>query len=619
MRTEIIHPEKNIALKASAGSGKTFALSLRVVSLLLSGVDPERILCITFTNKATNEMFQRTISLVKYLAFELSLANFRDEAWYLLTASREENKGEQLRGDFTEKEINDLRQRAGVIYDNVIRNISNLRISTIDSFLNSILRLFPFEAGVMPDFKMLTETKQRKRTLEAYEEFVQSLERDEKLRDAVGEVILKSGKAINSPGTFFHPYFERLSDMRIGVERLITEMVTCNEEGEGDACLDDIHSEINNVGDMDISIRVEAKALAKRLRESCPEISKPGLGQIRKLEDSDASDIAALTSMAKDGYKAYQYFKKCEDNAQAEALFQKIKKDLSIYLHARNAVYRKAILYLFSLFNAYLDDAGKKGRGLSFSDVTNTCYRLLVDNGMIDQDSEYFYFRLDSRIDHLLIDEFQDTNFIQWLILKPFVDELTAGLGQREEQGSFFYVGDPKQSIYRFRGGESRLFDTVLSQYRGKISERSLNRNYRSSKSIVKFVNRVFLSISGSHAFEYEEQEAMKEEEGFVDVSFIGSEEFKENKDIKMEKTLESILQVREKGYREEDITVLCNTNKQCGEYAEFLMLNNIRAVTEGSLTILHSRGVDTIIEFLKYLTDPRQPVYLLNFLFAVP
>ena len=86
MRTEIINPEKNIALKASAGSGKTFALSLRVVSLLLSGVDPERILCITFTNKATNEMFQRTISLVKHLAFELSPANVRDEAWYLLNA-----------------------------------------------------------------------------------------------------------------------------------------------------------------------------------------------------------------------------------------------------------------------------------------------------------------------------------------------------------------------------------------------------------------------------------------------------------------------------------------------------------------------------------------------------
>jgi exodeoxyribonuclease V beta subunit len=619
MRTEIIHPEKNIALKASAGSGKTFALSLRVVNLLLSGVDPGRILCITFTNKATNEMFRRIISLVKYLAFELSPANVRDEALYLLTVLKEENKDEQLQGDFTEKGINDLRQRAGDIYDNVIRNISNLRISTIDSLLNSVLRLFPFEAGVMPDFQMLTETKQRKLTLEAYEEFIHSLESDDKLRDAVGEVIVKSGKAINSPGTFFDPYFERLNDMRIGVERLITEIVTCNEKGEGDACLDDIHREINNVGDMDISIRVEAKALAKRLRESCPEISKPGLGQIKKLEESDASDIASLTSMAKDGYKDYQYFKKCEDNAQAEVLFKKIKRDLSIYLQTRNAVYRRAILYLFSLFSEFLDDSRKKGRSLSFSDVTNTCYRLLVDNGMIDQDSEYFYFRLDSRIDHLLIDEFQDTNFIQWLILKPFVDELTAGLGQREEQGSFFYVGDPKQSIYRFRGGESRLFDTVLEQYSGKISELSLSRNYRSSRSIVEFVNRVFRSISGSHAFEYEEQEAMKDVKGFVDVSFIGPEEFKENKVIKMEKTLGSILKVREKGYREEDITVLCNTNKQCQEYAEFLMLNNIRAVTEGSFTILHSEGVDTIVELLRYLADPRQQVYLLNYLFAVP
>jgi exodeoxyribonuclease V beta subunit len=619
MRTEIIHPEKNIALKASAGSGKTFALSLRVVSLLLSGIEPERILCITFTNKATNEMFRRIISLIKYLAFELCPDDVRDEARYLLAAMRQETNDRQLRDDLTEKEINDLREKSFTLYEKVMSNISNLCISTIDSFLASILRLFPFEAGIMPDFRILTEIRQQKRTLEAYESFVRSLEQDEKLRAVVGEVIVKSGKAINAPVTFFHPYFERLEDMRISVEALIPMTVTSYVENEREDYLDDIQREISRVGDMDISIRIASKALAKRLRESCPGISKPGQGQVARLEEADASDIAALTCMSKDGYRTYQYFKKCEEDAQAEALFQRIKNDLEHYLQARNDANRRAILYFYSVFNTFLDEAGEKGRGLSFSDVTNTCYRLLVDGGMIDQHSEYFYFRLDSRIDHLLIDEFQDTNFIQWLILKPFVDELTAGLGQREEQGSFFYVGDPKQSIYRFRGGESRLFDTVLKQYRGKISELSLNRNYRSSRSIVEFVNRVFLSIRETNSFEYEEQEAMKTEEGYVNVSFIDLEVFKENRSVKMERAVESIRTVMDRGYREENIALLCNTNNQCEEYASFLVSHGIRGVTEGSLTILHSIGVDAVMQLLKYLEDPRQRVYMLNFLFMVP
>ncbi|UCG77446.1 MAG: UvrD-helicase domain-containing protein [Nitrospirota bacterium] len=610
MRTDIIQPDNNIALRASAGSGKTYALSLRVINLLLRGVDPERILCITFTNKATNEMFQRIITVLKYLAFELSRSNLRDEARYILSARRSRGTGQELNADFSDDEITDLCQRSRNVYERVIRNLSGLRISTIDSFFNSILRLFPFEAGIMPDFEVLTDSKERKITFDAFEEYVRSMEGDIRLRKVVGDVITKSGKAINSPGTFFYPYFEKLLEMRIGVERLQEKLKVG---------LDDMQAEINNIGDIDISIRIEAKALAKRLRESCKDISRQGAGQIRKLEISDASDIASLKSISKDNYRDYQYFKKCNEDERATKLFKKIKKDLPFYLQARNDAYRRAILFLFHKFALYLDSAKKRANGLSFSDVVNKSYQLLVDNGMIEQESDYFYFRLDSSIDHLLIDEFQDTNFIQWLILKPFVDELTAGMGQREEPGSFFYVGDPKQSIYRFRGGESRLFDSVLKYYQGKIEQRALNRNYRSATSIVELVNRVFLSVSMEQDFDYEEQEAVREEEGFVQVSFINDDDFDNSGLEKYNRTLGSVRILLDKGFREEDITILCNTNRQCEEYAEFLLENKIKAVTEGSMTILHSEGVGAIIDILRYLSDPGQIIYILDFLFAVP
>ena len=481
MRTEIIDPRRNIALKASAGSGKTFALSLRVVNLLLNGAEPERILCLTFTNKATNEMCRRIISIVRYLAFELSPANLKDEAKYLLLSQRGEQDARDVSAcSFSDDEVSDLRKRSGAIYRHAVRNISNLRVSTIDSFLNSILRLFPFEAGIMPDFGVLTPRMNDLVYFDAFERFVRKLDDDPLLRRMISDLIRKSYKAVNSPDTFLRGHFDRLLEMRIGAERVIVNTLACLREDGDVRCVEDISDRLDRASNLDVEIRKDARAFAKTLRENCTDISGRGLGELKKYETSDAASLAGLTSIGKERYDEYSFFRKCGGDKKAHALFDKIKKELPLFIHLKNDVYRDAVLYLFHLFIKELDEVKKRKNGLTFSDVTNTCYRLLVDGGLIGQSPEYFYFRLDSRIDHLLIDEFQDTNFIQWLILKPFVDELTAGIGQRDSQGSFFYVGDPKQSIYRFRGGESRLFDAVLSQYSGRIIPEFLDSNFRS-------------------------------------------------------------------------------------------------------------------------------------------
>lgn len=618
--TEIINPRKNIALKASAGSGKTFALSLRVVNLLLNGVRPDRILCITFTNKATNEMYQRIIALIRYLAFELSPSNINDEARYLLLAQRSDAVFDGINGRmFSEHEVNDLRSTAFEIWQEVVRSISRLRITTIDSFFNTILRLFPFEAGVMPDFRVLSDIVHQRLSMDAFEVFVEDLEHIASLKDLVGELIKKSGKAVNSPATFLYPYFERLLDMRIGVERLVETMLTCFKEGEGNACFHDISTRLKHAGEMDIAIRVEARAFANRLREVCQGISQFGLNEIEKYSSLDAASLTGLTSISKDSYSEYRYFGRCGKDKKAQALFKKIKRELPLFIQQKNSVYRDAIIYLFSLFIVRLDRIKRREKGMTFSDVTNTCYNLLVDSGLVEKDREYFYFRLDSRIDHLLIDEFQDTNVIQWLILKPFVDELTAGLGQREEQGSFFYVGDPKQSIYRFRGGESRLFETVLEKYEGRIDLRSLDTNFRSAEAIVEFVNTVFTNLKDNFNFDYEIQSARRGERGYVEAAFLSKQEARENPGIKEGKVIAWVKRLLGNGYHAEDIAVLCGTNKDCEEYAEVLAMHGIPAVTEGSMTILHSAGVDAILEFLRYLNDPGQYIYLLSFLFSVP
>ena len=122
---------------------------------------------------------------------------------------------------------------------------------------------------------------------------------------------------------------------------------------------------------------------------------------------------------------------------------------------------------------------------LSFSDVTHLVYHIL---NLID-DSEFLYFRLDSQIEHLLLDEFQDTSILQYKIIKPLISEITSGDGIFEN-GSFFFVGDVKQSIYRFRGGVSALFVAVKEENSTHLEK--LLTNYRSQKEIVLFVNSVF-------------------------------------------------------------------------------------------------------------------------------
>ena len=126
-------------------------------------------------------------------------------------------------------------------------------------------------------------------------------------------------------------------------------------------------------------------------------------------------------------------------------------------------------------------------------------------------DKNFFYFRLDSKINHILIDEFQDTNLRQYEILKPLIDEIKSGVG-RIANRSLFFVGDEKQAIYGFRGCDSRIFRAISDELH--LQTQSLPKNYRSAKNIVGFVNETFKA----RFKDYEIQSANSDKEGFVAV-----------------------------------------------------------------------------------------------------
>ena len=242
---------------------------------------------------------------------------------------------------------------------------------------------------------------------------------------------------------------------------------------------------------------------------------------------------------------------------------------------------------LYGIFVLYLkakQEYYKQTNTLSFNAVTSKVYELLLQKQI---DKNFLYFRLDSTISHILIDEFQDTSVLQYEILKPMIDEIKSGEGAKRFLRSFFYVGDIKQSIYRFRGGNSELFKIAAQG----MQEESLKINYRSAKNIVEFVNETFSNkIEG-----FVPQESNSKIKGFVQV-------YIQEKEAILSQVATSIRELLEVGAKEEEIAILTFDNDCVVEIAEFLQEEGFKVVVDTSAKLIFHNEVRALIEFLKYL-----------------
>ncbi|MFC2747680.1 MAG: RecB-like helicase, partial [Campylobacter concisus] len=251
-------------------------------------------------------------------------------------------------------------------------------------------------------------------------------------------------------------------------------------------------------------------------------------------------------------------------------------------------------------------ELNKEINALSFADINKLVFKLLVENF----DKDVLYFRLDGRINHLLIDEFQDTNVIQYEIILPIINEIVSGYGQNG-LGSFFYVGDTKQSIYKFRGGKKELFDKLGDDF-SQIDIENLPSNYRSLKALVKFNNAVFEEIYHRYRLSFEPQEPAKKDK---ELSYKVSGEcpyFEAKEDdygylrVLSDEDIASaaVSQVKEllaAGVNASEITVLCWKNSDISLISEVLSSEGIKSVNEGTLELKRTPFVAAIIEYAKF------------------
>lgn len=514
-----------LALEASAGSGKTFALSVRYIALLLQGADPARIVALTFTKKAANEMKERVYETLEGL--EQRKAELKSLC-ELLECSQEEV----------------LLKR-----DKILPSFLNaaIHIETIDAFLGKILRKFSLHLGIMPDF--VTESAAHEKHL--LTTFLQTLKREHTYAALVRFLAVEKMR-LQDLVKLFDGLYEKNSEL----DAFLYER-SPSPSGE--------------------------EALAKAKEIYCllekTNVSKRGLNQFY----IHTTEVLCDKTFWKQESLNYWDFRKIYTPelddlfCELKALFHEFTTQKEAYLLGE----------LFAFYRAYektrLKLATEKGE-LTFTDVANFVHRLL--HGSID--SDFLYFRLDAVIEHLLIDEFQDTNAVQFEILSPLIEEIVSGEGTHG-LGSFFYVGDTKQSIYRFRGGTKELFKVASERF--DVDIEALEMNYRSERVVVDFVNDVFsASISG-----YIPQKVAKEEVlGYVEVSV--------NEDA-LEGLLASVKNLLDHGVSADDMAILCWTNDDINTIESALLetFDSLHVSTESSLLLTHSPIVRTVIEYVRY------------------
>ncbi|WQY23935.1 RecB-like helicase [Helicobacter pylori] len=551
-----------MALKASAGSGKTFALSVRFLALLFKGANPSEILTLTFTKKATAEMKERILDYLKILQQE-NLENEKEKSQNILKELEEKY---HLDPDL-------VRNSAQKIYQRFLN--AEIRISTIDAFFQSILRKFCWFVGLSANFEVNEDTKAHQQQLN--EGFLSALnsEQLEELSTFIAQCLSYDNYTSDS-------ILERLRFLKNKLYLFNPNKKEPAFDEEG--FLEKLRSLNNQIQSI----------------ETASDKAKTAI----KCDSFRGFLNSSLTWLEKKS--EYLYFKKLKNEIPTlESECEEIENDLKRYYEAKET----AIFKKFPKFIQLYDNATSKIQALDFDAIKDKVHVLL--NGYEEMPAEFFYFRLDSKIAHILIDEFQDTSLNDYKILAPFIDEIKAGIGQAKWHRSVFFVGDVKQSIYAFRGSFSSLFESVSKDF----YHDNLEFNHRSAPLIINYVNTIFKKAYQNSPTAYLEQKYPKTSQnkhatdGYVKVSLVADE-----RELLLEQILQEAQNLLDHRIDPKDITILCATNDDALEIKNYLQerLSAIHPSTESSARLsqfVESKIIKNALEYA-LAEEPYKPFY---------
>ena len=586
-------------VEASAGSGKTYALAKRYVQLLLNPALPHEalpmrdILAITFTNKAALEMKSRILDFLKRMALGLFTESEENEILRPIGLSR-----------------SSARAPAFAAMEEVIHNYNFFQVQTIDSFIKSLLAGCAFKVGLSGGFKI--QRNSRDYLNYSLDALVDQAERDSTVRKLFERFLNQYIFLENKSGWFPKKDIQEL------LGALFREG---NIYGE-DFALYDLK------GDDLLERKRRILGAMRRLLEWLPE------GADKRFRKS-LEDFLKEYKQAFDTNRIPDWFKREDvplNKGTAEPpgmsfLWGEIRRDLQDLAEAE----------AYSLFNPYIEIFQQTAvffqekvvaDDVIFLEELNRKARALFSAGAVTV--EEIYYRLATRVRHYLIDEFQDTSRLQWHNIVLLTDEaLSTG-------GSFFYVGDKKQAIYRFRGGDARLFDEVQVNKQGiPVSREQLAINYRSQKIIVDFNNQIFslenlrrfiqakAAVEGANAkgdlvyvgadawrelenvFGHSQQRCLPDQDGgYVRVERLEADTKEERQEILRGRILETIAELKTR-YPFSSMAVLTRSNSEIEEITSWLLEEGYPVESERTLSIKDHPIVGNLLDFLRFLNSP--------------
>ncbi len=484
-----VDPSRNVALEASAGTGKTRVLVDRYVNLLKAGVDPTNVLAITFTRKAAAEMRQRIVQTLGEAA---------------------------ARHEIPPKRWRELRDRLGEI-----------AISTIDAFCLSLLREFPLEADIDPGFQMADETEVPRLVGEALDRALRTcrgLAKDDEdvalVFAQLGEARLRRGLATLLDRRLVAPaalgrYLARGPrdlDAATTCRRFATRWLAAMTSVPGG--LDGFLSAAPVEGRRFALLAQELRDLARRVQPDAaldPSRIQALIGRLRELLLTQGGEPRRRPAYGKREFATAAEYQRHQ--AAVQTLAPAFAEVLQAFRRDLNAVLSRGVWRMFQIARREYRDTLDAHAVLDFSDVLDRALALLRQ---MDEFSQSRY-RLESRYHHVLVDEFQDTSRAQWELVSLLIQSWGEGFGLASGPlpPSIFIVGDRKQSIYAFRDAEvavleeaSRYIDTLRPA--GDV-RRQIVQSFRSVPALLGFVNDLFAIVEKQparrDAFRYDDRD----------------------------------------------------------------------------------------------------------------
>ncbi len=496
-------PSVNAFVMANAGSGKTTTLVSRVARLLLGGSRPDAVLCLTFTKAAAAEMQRRLYERLGQWAVETDAA-LRTELGKLEQRDPASYDEDQL-------------SRARTLFARALETPGGLKIQTIHAFCEQLLRRFPIEAGVSPLFRVIDDVEA---------DLIRSRARDKVAeRSLAGDLGLADAYAAMAGKLDFQAFeamFVRFEEKRSAIAAWVAAdggpatLVRRIADTVGIDALDDpFEVELAAVSPptLDVDAWFAAAAGLSRGNEKSDRPLGLKVQAVAEAVRAGEAPVQAVKALfftdGGDGGPRARLGTKAVDAATLDWLAQEQARLFEAISRARACRVAWDTLHALTLAGAYASEyeAAKSARGaLDFADLISAALRLLTDG---ETGAAWVLFKLDGGVDHILVDEAQDTSPEQWGIVRALTDEFFRGAGARDGgvERTLFVVGDEKQSIFSFQGAaperllyESQNYRKLIEGVDRRFEDVQLLQSWRSTSEVLAFVDRVFLDADRARA-----------------------------------------------------------------------------------------------------------------------